>query len=137
MDSDDLGNYRGLIYRAPMAATLLGLFLLSLTGIPLLGGFIGKLYLFLAVVHAGYYWLVVVAAVNTVVSFVYYGGVIKRMFLEEGKTKEAIVIPRLSNALLTVLAVAILLLGIYWSPFADFSQNSVQMTTHSYSMARK
>lgn len=124
MDSDDLRQYRGLMARSPMAASVLALFMLSLTGIPGLGGFIGKFYLFKAVVHAQLYWLVVLAVINSVVSFVYYGGVIKRMILEEGTSKDPIALPHLSRTILAVLAITIVVMGIYWVPFAQFSQSA-------------
>lgn len=137
MDSDDLMQYRGLASRSPVVAAVFALFLLSLTGIPPLGGFIGKLYLFAAAVDAKFYWLVVVAVLNSVVSFVYYGGVIKRMYLEDGDSKEPVQIPRLSTVLLTVLAIAILVMGLYWAPFANYSEHSSGMLFPQAPMAQK
>lgn len=122
MDSDDLRQYRGLMLRSPAAASFLAIFMLSLTGIPGLGGFIGKFYLFKAAVHAQLYWLVLVAVINSVVSFVYYGGVVKRMILEDGTVKDPIVLPGLSRALLALLAVMVFVMGLYWDPFVKLSQ---------------
>jgi NADH-quinone oxidoreductase subunit N len=136
MDSDNLAQYRGLRARSPFAAAMLAMFMLSLTGIPPFAGFIGKFYLFAAAVHAQFYWLVVIAVLNSVVSFVYYGGVVKRMFLEEGGT-EPIQIPQLSKVLLVFFAVAVLVMGLYWSPFADYSQLSAQMLFEKASLALK
>jgi NADH-quinone oxidoreductase subunit N len=136
MDSDNLAQYRGLRARSPFAASMLAMFMLSLTGIPPFAGFIGKFYLFAAAVHAQFYWLVVVAVLNSVVSFVYYGGVVKRMFLEEGGT-EPIQMPRLSRVLLVFFAVAILVMGLYWSPFADYSQLSADMLFEKARLALK
>jgi NADH-quinone oxidoreductase subunit N len=137
MESDHLSEYRGLIGRSPVAASVLALFMLSLTGIPPLAGFIGKVYLFMAAIDARYYWLVVVAVVNSVVSFVYYGGVIKRMFLEEGVNQQPIVLPRLSNALLALLGIAVLAMGLYWGPLAEYSQESAGMLFQSAPIAKK
>jgi NADH-quinone oxidoreductase subunit N len=136
MDSDNLAQYRGLRARSPFAAAMLAMFMLSLTGIPPFAGFIGKFYLFAAAVHAQFYWLVVVAVLNSVVSFVYYGGVVKRMFLEEGGT-EPIQIPRLSRVLLVFFAVAVLVMGLYWSPFADYSQMSANILFEKARLALK
>jgi NADH-quinone oxidoreductase subunit N len=127
MDGDDLREYKGLISRSPFAASYLAIFMLSLTGIPPVAGFIGKLYLFMSAIHAQYYWLVIVAVLNSVISFAYYGGVIKRMFLEESASREPIRLPRLSSALLAILSIALLVIGLYWSPFAQFSQESAAM----------
>jgi NADH-quinone oxidoreductase subunit N len=136
MDSDNLAQYRGLRARSPFAAAMLAIFMLSLTGIPPFAGFIGKFYLFAAAIHAKFYWLVIVAVLNSVVSFVYYGGVVKRMFLEEGGT-EPIQIPQLSRVLLVVFAVAVLVMGLYWSPFADYSQMSANMLFEKARLALK
>jgi NADH-quinone oxidoreductase subunit N len=137
MNSDNLSDYRGLMVRSPFAAAVLTIFMLSLTGIPALGGFIGKLYLFMAAWHAKFYWLVILAAVNSVISFAYYGGVVKRMILEDSPNKERIQIPRLSAILLTVLAILTFAMGLYWSPFAEFSRESASLLFKSAPIARK
>ena len=126
MDSDNLNQYRGLRGRSPFAASMLAIFMLSLTGIPPFAGFIGKFYLFAAAVHAKFYWLVIVAVLNSVVSFVYYGGVVKRMFLEEGGS-DPIPIPQLSRILLVVLSISVLVMGLYWTPFAEYSRTSAAL----------
>src|SRR5690606_19462095 len=55
----DLASYRGLFYRQPLLATLLSLFLFSLIGVPITGGFLGKLFLIQTAVSAGN-WLLIV-----------------------------------------------------------------------------
>lgn len=67
-----LADYRGLGSRRPGLAAVLLLALLGLVGTPPIGVFVGKLLVFTAALHAGFGWLVAVAAVNTVVSLVYY-----------------------------------------------------------------
>src|SRR5204862_7661995 len=61
----EVGDYAGLARRHPVLAAALGLFLLSLVGIPPLAGFVGKFYLFAAAVRAGYLWLAVIGVVNS------------------------------------------------------------------------
>jgi len=65
-------DYAGLLKTAPFAAIALIIAFLSLVGIPPLGGFVGKLELFLATIDGGYGWLAVAALFNTVLSLVYY-----------------------------------------------------------------
>jgi NADH-quinone oxidoreductase subunit N len=81
--SDLLDDYAGLARRSPLLALVFTFSLLSLAGIPPLGGFIGKLYLFSAAMERGYLWLVIVAALNSVVSLYYYLLVLKRMYITE------------------------------------------------------
>ncbi|MGA2639922.1 MAG: NADH-quinone oxidoreductase subunit N, partial [Spirochaetia bacterium] len=81
--SDRLDDYAGLARRSPLLALVFTFSLLSLAGIPPLGGFIGKLYLFSAAMQRGYLWLVVAAALNSVVSLYYYLLVLGRMYITE------------------------------------------------------
>jgi len=74
-----LDDYRGLAGRRPWLAAALVLALLSMVGVPPLGGFVGKLLLFGATVDGGYAWLAAVAVANTVVSLFYYLRVVAPM----------------------------------------------------------
>lgn len=77
-------DYAGLARERPVLALAMALSLLSLVGIPPLGGFVAKLGLFEAAIDGGYAWLAVVAAVNTVASLYYYVRVIAPMYLGTG-----------------------------------------------------
>jgi NADH-quinone oxidoreductase subunit N len=81
--SDRLDDFAGLSRRSPVLALVFAFSLLSLAGIPPLGGFIGKLYLFSAAMERGYLWLVIIAALNSVVSLYYYLLVLRRMYMTE------------------------------------------------------
>jgi NADH-quinone oxidoreductase subunit N len=78
----DLDDYRGLGASHPWLAAGFAVSLLSLVGIPPLGGFVGKLTLFTTTIDGGYAWLAVVAVANTVVSLFYYLRVIAPMYFE-------------------------------------------------------
>jgi NADH-quinone oxidoreductase subunit N len=83
----DVRDYPGLLRRAPLLAVALTLFLLSLVGIPPLVGFVGKLYVFAAVVEksrvtAWYGWLALVGALNAAVAAFYYFRVLKAMLID-------------------------------------------------------
>ncbi len=77
-----LDDYRGLGTTRPWMAAGLVVSLLSLVGIPPLGGFVGKLTLFTAAIDGGYAWLAGVAVANTVISLFYYLRVIGPMYFE-------------------------------------------------------
>lgn len=68
----DIEHYHGLAYRQPVVTAALIFALLSLVGIPPLVGFFGKFLLFEVTIEAGYAWLAIVAAINTLVSLYYY-----------------------------------------------------------------
>src|SRR5680860_1698663 len=78
-----LDDMAGLARRSPWAAVLMALFMFSLTGIPGTAGFIGKFYLFNAVVQADLVWLAVIAVLFSAVSASYYLRVIVYMFFRD------------------------------------------------------
>jgi NADH-quinone oxidoreductase subunit N len=81
---DDLDAYRGLAWRGGAApAVALAIFLFSLAGLPPFAGFIGKFYVFKAGIEAGMVALVVIGALNSVISLYYYARIVKTMFLDQ------------------------------------------------------
>jgi len=110
--SDLIKDFSGMGKQSPLMALALTLALLSLTGFPPTAGFIAKFYIFSGAVNHGLLWLVVIAAVNTVISAYYYLRVIKVMWLDkpvtEGKVSSS---PALELALAIPCAI-ILILGI-------------------------
>jgi len=129
--SEDVSAYRGLASRAPALAVLFTVFLFSLVGVPPLAGFIGKFYIFAALVHRGdpfYVGLAIVGVLNSAVSLYYYAGVIRAMFLTSPEPGATPLRPRLAHlALLACLAVPTLVLGVYWSPLAALLKQAPNM----------
>lgn len=126
LDREWLDEFDGMIKRAPLASVCMAIFLFSLTGLPPLAGFVGKFYLFSTLIQTGqsfYFWLALIGVVNSVVSLFYYANVLKHMFLLEPENDQPIQLPRVASALLTVLAVATVGLGVYWSQVMGFTQN--------------
>ena len=82
----DVRDYPGLSRRSPYLAFTMAIFLLSLVGIPPLVGFMGKLYVFGAVIERGpsYAWFAVVGALNAAVAAYYYFRVIRTMVIDPG-----------------------------------------------------
>src|SRR5215217_937012 len=85
---DNVDDLTGLSQKAPLMAAMMAIFMLSLGGLPMTGGFIGKYFLFGGLIKQGavdgknwYYWLAGWAILNTVVSFYYYVRFIKVMYL--------------------------------------------------------
>lgn len=129
LGSDEISDYRGLSRRAPFAATLLAVFLFSLTGLPPLAGFIGKFYLFYAVILKGgtFMWiLALVGALNGAVSLYYYAGVVKAMFLEKPLETTPLKLGFAFNAVAFVLVVPTFVLGVWWTPVADASKAALE-----------
>lgn len=78
--STDISAFNGLIRRAPWLAGMFVIFLLSLTGIPLTGGFLGKFYVFGAAIQHQYFWLAAVGMINAGIAAFYYLNVVRAMF---------------------------------------------------------
>jgi NADH-quinone oxidoreductase subunit N len=122
----EVGDYAGLARRHPLLAATLGLFLLSLIGIPPLAGFVGKFYVFGAAVRAGYVWLAVIGVLNSAVAAYYYLRVIVYMYMREPEGVATAFAPSFAGSLALVIALlGIVLLGVVPAPFADLAQAAV------------
>jgi NADH-quinone oxidoreductase subunit N len=111
-DATSLDAYRGLGRRSPFLAAIMTLFLLSLAGIPPAAGFIAKVEVFSAALHAGNWSLVLVGVIASVVAAFFYLRVIVFMYMEEPGSegeKDSSVWPR---AVLAVPAIGVLVLGV-------------------------
>ena len=114
---DAIANFKGLSRRAPGLSLCLLVFLLSLGGIPPLAGFIGKFFLFSAVVsmgeNLGLLWLVILAIAMSAVSFYYYLRVLKAAYVEDAaEDATAIKVPLVTFLALVLLALLVILLGV-------------------------
>ncbi len=133
-DAERFEDYRGLFWARPWLATMLTLSLLSLAGIPVTAGFIGKFYAIAAGVDAGLWWLVLALIGNSVISLYYYLRLIVTLFDEE-PTQAAIPQGQAAQAIQTtgwtvvfslgLVASIILLLGVYPGPLMEFIRDSV------------
>ncbi|HXW84364.1 MAG TPA: proton-conducting transporter membrane subunit, partial [Candidatus Binataceae bacterium] len=128
---EDLDAYRGLAWRGGVVPALaLTIFLLSLTGIPSTVGFIGKFYLFSAVISGKFYFLAVVGVLNSVVSLYYYMRPVKAMFLDQPAGDEGTVTAESWNlSLMGALACATIFFGFYWAWIISFATRSLQFFT--------
>src|SRR6266508_3070171 len=102
---EDIESYRGLAWRgAIVPAVCLAVFLFSLTGVPPFAGFVGKFFLFSAVLKQGgaFARLALVAAINTVISLYYYAKVIKTMFLDMPNPEDKTVSVAINNFTLLI-----------------------------------
>jgi NADH-quinone oxidoreductase subunit N len=126
MPHDLIEDYRGLSTRHPMLAAAMALFLFSLVGVPPLAGFVGKFYIFSAALNAGYVWLVVIAAINTVIAAYYYISVIVAMYMLEGAPAEDFTLNR-RPALVAAIAIALIgtvLVGAFPQPYMSAAQTA-------------
>ena len=135
---EDLSYFRGFVYRSPLLVIMLAVFLLSLLGMPPLAGFTAKFQIFRVLFDAGQeyerlgkphlkwtmYAVLLAGGLNTVLSLFYYVKVLKVMILErtleevENRPIEQKPLPIVQSVYISVLALAVLVLGIIWNPLA-------------------
>ncbi len=107
-------DYNGIGFSSPVLAFSLSLFLLSLLGMPLTAGFMGKIMVFSAALRQGYVWLVVIGVLNTAVSAYYYLRLIIVMFFRERSTEWSSPPVPASVAVALVITIAgVFYLGIF------------------------
>ena len=132
---DNVDDLTGLGQKAPVMAAMMSIFMLSLGGLPVTGGFIGKWFLFGGLLQRGregkywYYALAVWGILNTVVSFYYYFRFIKVMYLGDriADTKPLSLSPALQTALV-VSVLGVLWIGVYPQPLVKVTQDLVMAT---------
>jgi NADH-quinone oxidoreductase subunit N len=126
--SEDIDDYKGLGYSQPFLGVCLGIFLISLTGLPPTAGFVGKLYLFIALVDAKMIALAVVALLNSVVALYYYIRVLKNLFLVKPEVEVPAFKVSFANGLIVVLLAApIIYYGVYFTPIINLARSSIQI----------
>jgi NADH-quinone oxidoreductase subunit N len=118
-------DYAGLFKEKPLLAGVMALFMLSLTGIPPFGGFVGKYKLFAAVIESGHSWLAVVGVLASAVSAYYYLRVVVFMFMREPQSENqftGIVL----NPTLVLIALLVFLLGIFPTGMLRFAGEALK-----------
>jgi len=115
---EDMADFNGMARRAPFMSLLMLVFLLSLAGIPPLGGFLGKFYLFAAAVQRdpqqfGLLWLVIIGILTSAVSLYYYLIVLKHFYVEKPVDTSRIETPVYLNVALALVAAGVIALGLF------------------------
>ena len=127
----EVDDYAGLGRRSPVLAAALTLFLLSLIGIPVTGGFFAKLYVFSAALQSNLVGLVVLGVVNSAVGAYYYLRLIVLMYMREGKEdRPAVRVPAGLAAGLLLSAAATLYLGVWPQQVLAYALESASALLH-------
>jgi len=132
--SEEIDDYRGLVFQSPVLAVCMGMFAFSLVGIPPLGGFYGKVFIFASLYDATnvhwFMWVVLAAGgLNTVLSLFYYLRIVKVMCLAErpADSRPVFLTANSSPGLYVMLISAmVLLLGIVVEPLSRVAQHAAQ-----------
>jgi NADH-quinone oxidoreductase subunit N len=105
-------NFRGMASINPLLSVAMALFMISLAGFPPTAGFIAKYGLLSAAIANDYIWLVVIAVLNTLVSFYYYFRIIVNMYMRDEKEGLQPSMGLLTAGLIALFVSAVFFLGI-------------------------
>lgn len=123
-DASRLHHYRGLFWRRPYLTAVLTVMMLSLAGIPLTAGFIGKFYIVAVGVEASRWWLVGGVVAGSAIGLYYYLRVMVTLFLPEPgmQRRDATTdwAQRAGGVVVLALAALVVLLGVYPAPMIDW-----------------
>lgn len=123
----DIEDYKGLFWEKPWLATLFTAVLLSLAGIPLTAGFLGKFYLLLSGVGSALWILVIVLVVSSAIGLFYYLRVVFAMFSKRNQTEGLVAggasLP--AGIVLVILFILLFWVGIFPSGLLNVIQNLV------------
>ncbi|WP_026897686.1 NADH-quinone oxidoreductase subunit N [Daejeonella oryzae] len=110
--SDSFDSFNGLAKRNPFMAFTLTVAMLSLAGIPLTAGFIGKFMMFSSALSEYHIWLIVLAVVNAVIGIFYYLRVVVAMYFKDAERSIVAESP-FFKVVLALSAIITIILGIY------------------------
>jgi NADH-quinone oxidoreductase subunit N len=128
-EAAEMEDYRGLFWHRPWLAGIFTATLLSLAGIPLTAGFIGKFYVVTAGIGSALWLLVIILIINSAIGLYYYLRIVVTMGLQPASTEagpaSATALPWSGSLALIVLIVALIWLGIYPAPLIGIIQATV------------
>jgi NADH-quinone oxidoreductase subunit N len=131
-----LEDYEGLGRSSPLLAATLTIFMLSLIGIPMTGGFFAKFYVFSAAVKANLIWLTIIGVVNGGVGAYYYLRIIVMMYMRESRKEVPVTpVPLAIRVALVVCLAATLYLGVFPDRVLQYTQDSAQQLIQQSSPA--
>ena len=125
-DADSMNDYTGLAWRNPWLAGVFTAMLLSLAGIPITAGFIGKFTVVAAGVGSGLWLLVIVLAVNSAIGLYYYLRIIVALYSHaERENAHGPVLSRTDSVVLSGLTILLIWMGVYPEPLIELIKETM------------
>tara|TARA_B100000945_G_C20415922_1_gene615133 strand:+ start:398 stop:1876 length:1479 start_codon:yes stop_codon:yes gene_type:complete len=127
LDAHHLEDWAGIGRKNPVLAAFMTLTLLSLTGLPPTSGFVGKFYILAELFkYQQFYWLAVVAIINSVISLYYYFSIVRSMYFEvDHASEEEIQAHPVIKWSIIIFSSQNILFFIYWEPLYKFINQSL------------
>ncbi|WP_040952323.1 NADH-quinone oxidoreductase subunit N [Gorillibacterium massiliense] len=111
--TEDVRGYAGLFYRAPWTTFAMVILVLSLAGFPVTGGFFGKIFILMGTLENKIYWLASIMLATSVLSFYYYFGVIRQMFMRSEAQQTEVKPAKALIVTIWICALASVAMGAY------------------------
>lgn len=118
--NETVSGFAGLYHRAPWTAGAMTILLCSLAGLPVTGGFFGKLFILFGTIQAKTYWLAAIMLVTTIVSYAVYFSIIRQMYMRSGPTDSELKLTGPAAITIWLCAAATLVLGFLPVPILDW-----------------
>jgi NADH-quinone oxidoreductase subunit N len=119
--SDDIEDLSGLSQKSPLLAVVMTVSLMSMAGLPPMAGFVGKMYIFMAIADNGYLWLAILGLVMSMISVYYYILVVKAMYGKAVKDQKIFTMSGSMHLVALLSLIATLFIGIYPAPLATLA----------------
>jgi NADH-quinone oxidoreductase subunit N len=119
---DKITDYEGLSKTHPVIAAFMLVFMFSLTGIPPTAGFMGKFYLFMSAVNAGYTWVVIIAVLFSAISAYFYLRIVMYMYMKEPKEAVAITTSPSMGLALAITLAGVIVIGVLPAPVVHLAR---------------
>ncbi|QJD85291.1 NADH-quinone oxidoreductase subunit N [Cohnella herbarum] len=127
--NETLSGFAGLYHRAPWTAVAMTILLCSLAGLPVTGGFFGKLFILFGTIQTHTYWLGAVLLVTTVISYAVYFTLIRQMYMRSGTVDSGLKMSAPSAISIGLCTIATLILGFFPVPILDWIDQVFSLTS--------
>ncbi|WP_256759178.1 NADH-quinone oxidoreductase subunit N [Cohnella sp. WQ 127256] len=127
--NETLSGFAGLYHRAPWTAVAMTILLCSLAGLPVTGGFFGKLFILFATVQSHTYWLGAILLITTVVSYAVYFTFIRQMFMRSGSIDSGLQMTLPTAITIWICTIATLALGFLPVPILEWLDRLFSLPT--------
>ena len=123
---EGIDDLKGLAKNSPLLALAMAIFMFSMAGIPPLGGFFGKFYIFLAAINAELYVLAVIGVLASVVGAFYYLRIVKVMYFDEAAEPFDKIGGLEMRAVIAVSSIFIVFFAVYAAPLVEGAQAAAE-----------
>ncbi|GBF11829.1 NADH-quinone oxidoreductase subunit NuoN [Tepidibacillus infernus] len=118
--TEDLKSFAGLYHRSPFVAIAMTFFLMSLAGLPISAGFIGKFNIFISALTTKSYWLAGIMVATSVISYFYYFNIVRQMYMRPGHTEAKLSIPFSMQFVILLTFIGTFVIGLVPNVMLDF-----------------